>query len=119
MSKTYDLVEAAEYLRMSPAVLREKARLGKLKAAKPGKRWVFLEADLVEYLGALYASTRQAPLSGSQEVTWESTNAVIRGGSGLPPPAEGEYADLLGLSTNRQPKNCTTDSKRKRGAFSG
>ena len=48
---TLDLHEAAQFLRMSPAVLRLHARQGRLKAAKPGKRWVFLEADLAAYLG--------------------------------------------------------------------
>ena len=40
--RTLDLNEAAEFLRMSPAVLRQKARAGIIKGAKPGKRWVFL-----------------------------------------------------------------------------
>jgi len=43
-------------------VLRLHARQGRLKAAKPGKRWVFLEEDLATYLRQLYARRRQAPL---------------------------------------------------------
>jgi len=34
--RTLDLNEAAEFLRMSPAVLRQKARAGIVKGAKPG-----------------------------------------------------------------------------------
>jgi len=44
--KTFDLVEAVDFLHMSPAVLRKKAKAGIIQGAKPGKRWVFLEADL-------------------------------------------------------------------------
>ena len=91
---TLDLHEAAQFLRMSPAVLRLHARQGRLKAAKPGKRWVFLEADLAAYLGELYAHRRQAPLSGSnpEESVWGYTNAVV---SGEPPR---ESRRLVGVS---------------------
>ncbi|MGB7933836.1 MAG: helix-turn-helix domain-containing protein, partial [Gammaproteobacteria bacterium] len=47
--RTLDLNEASEFLRMSPAVLRQKARSGIIKGAKPGKRWVFLECDQSDY----------------------------------------------------------------------
>lgn len=99
--RTFNLDEAARFLRMSPNVLRERARRGDLPAAKPGKAWVFLEEDLVAYLRRLYAETRQAPLSGSDtEVrVWAYTDAVMSGGSASRPPTAGEYADLLGLPT--------------------
>jgi len=98
---TLDLQEAADYLRMSPAVLRLKARHRLVKAAKPGKCWVFLESDLVDYLHRLYAGDRQAPLSGSNVggSTWEFSNAVTSGGSISSPRTAVEYASLLGLTT--------------------
>ncbi len=97
--RTLDLQEAALFLRMSPAVLRLHARQGRLKGAKPGKRWVFLEDDLATYLRQLYARRWQAPLSGSdlEESKWESSNAVMSGGSTSPHHTASEYADLLGL----------------------
>src|SRR6478672_1376488 len=99
--RSLDLEEAAGFLRMSPAVLRRHAREGRLKAAKPGKRWVFLEDDLAAYLGQLYAGRRQAPLSGSnvEESIWGYTNAVMSGGSTSPRRTASEYAALLGLPT--------------------
>ncbi|MGH8560795.1 MAG: helix-turn-helix domain-containing protein [Nevskiales bacterium] len=108
--RTLDLQEAALFLRMSPAVLRRKAKQGLVKAAKPGKRWVFLEADLADYLHRLYAAGGQAPLSGSnlEKSIWESTNAVKSGGFVSPRPAGGEYADLLKLPTAKQRKSFTT-----------
>jgi hypothetical protein len=100
---TYDLREAAMFLRMSPAVLCRKARKGEIKAAKPGKCWVFLEADLVAYLGSLYSQSWQAPLSDSDVggSTWEFSNAVTCGGLGLSPQKADEYGSLLGLPTRK------------------
>ena len=108
--QTLDLHEAAQFLRMSPAVLRLHARQGRVKAAKPGKRWVFLDADLAAYLGELYALRRQAPLSGSnpEESVWGYTNAVVSGGSISPRRMDSDYADLLGLTTERSRRNTTT-----------
>ena len=108
--RTLDLHEAAQFLRMSPAVLRRKARQGHIKAAKPGKCWVFLEDDLAVYLGALYAGRRQAPLSGSnvEESTWGYRNAVMSGGSNSLRRTASEYANLLGLQTKSRPRNTST-----------
>ena len=108
--RTLDLHEAAQFLRMSPAVLRLHARQGRVKAAKPGKRWVFLEDDLAAYLRQLYAHGRQAPLSGSRQEKsrWGYTDAVMSGGSLSPPRTASEYAALLGLPTKRARRNSTT-----------
>lgn len=108
--RTLDLQEAAQFLRMSPAVLRLHARQGRIKAAKPGKRWVFLEDDLAAYLGQLYARRRQAPLSGSkqEESSWGYTNAVMSGGSISPRRTANEYAALLGLTTKPGRRSTTT-----------
>ena len=108
--RTLDLREAAQFLRMSPAVLRRKARQGLVKAAKPGKRWVFLEDDLAVYLGALYAGRRQAPLSGSnvEESTWGYQDAVMSGGLNSPHRTANAYASLLGLATSGKQRNTST-----------
>ncbi len=37
--RTLDLNEAAEFLHMSPAVVRQKAEAGIILGAKPGKCW--------------------------------------------------------------------------------
>ena len=98
---TLDLEAAAAFLHMSPAVLRQKARQGRVRATKPGKRWVFLEEDLVAYLRSLYSTGGQAPSSGceTEVFTCHSTNAAMSGGSRSRHPMDGEYAALLGLPT--------------------
>lgn len=108
--ETFDLHEAAHYLRMSPAVLRRKARAGLVRAAKPGKRWVFLEDDLVAFLRTLYAGAEQAPHGGCEEKTlWHFTNAATPGGSASPSRMDRQYADLLELPTGCRPRSSTTD----------
>ena len=97
--RTFTLEEAAMFLHMSPQVLSRKAREGKIVAAKPGKRWVFLEDDLVSHLRSLYAVVGQAPLSSCDEEVslCHLTNAAISGGLASRRQADGEYANLLGL----------------------
>ena len=109
--RTLDLPEAAHFLRLSPATLRQKAKLGLIPGAKPGKRWVFLESELAQYLRSLYALPGQAPLSDCtpKEVeSCHSTNAANSGGCVSSPLTDAEYADQLGLQTVRQPRNITT-----------
>jgi hypothetical protein len=104
------LKQAAQFLQMSPAALREKAKSGQIPAAKPGKRWVFLEDDLVAYVRSLYAGPGQAPLSGSSErkSLCHYTNAVRPGTSMSDHLMDGEYADLLGLPTRNVRRSTTT-----------
>ena len=84
--QTCSLQEAAEFLHMSPAVLRQKACRGLIPGAKPGKCWVFLQSDLVTYLRSLYPHREQAPLSDKQETyPCHSLNAAKPGGFDLQP----------------------------------
>ena len=108
--KTFGLKEAADFLLMTPSALRKKVFTGQIPAAKPGKRWVFVEDDLVAYLRSLYAVPGQAPLSGSSEEKslCHYSNAVIPGGSALRLPMAKEYADLLGLPTSKLRRSTTT-----------
>ncbi|WP_417680910.1 helix-turn-helix domain-containing protein [Pseudidiomarina aquimaris] len=95
--KTYDLHQAAKYLCMSESHLGELARSRRIKAAKPGKRWVFLEKDLVEYLDALYSFGVNTPQQGcdEEESSWHCTNVGTSGGLASRHQTEREYRALL------------------------
>jgi len=110
---TLDLREAAAFFHMSPSALREKAKRGLIRGAKPAKRWVFLEADLVAYLRPLYPASGQAPSSGlvKENALCHITNAAISGGSESPPQQDSEYAARLGLMIGNRPKSTTTPSR--------
>ncbi len=48
--KTYDITEAAEFLKVDRSTVLDLASSGDLPGAKVGRAWVFLESDLVDYL---------------------------------------------------------------------
>lgn len=107
---TFDLREAADFLKMSPSALRAKVKAGRVRGAKLAKRWVFLEDDLVDYVRAHYPTAGQAPLGGCEaEVSrCHSINAVRSGGSRSPAPVGRSYDALLGLGTKNRPGNTMT-----------
>ncbi|MEQ1557859.1 MAG: helix-turn-helix domain-containing protein [Methyloglobulus sp.] len=97
--KTLILEEAAKILHMHKVVLRNKCRSGEVTAAKLGKRWLFLEVDLTNWLRLQYS-----PLALQGEQTTEvkqchSTNEKIAltGGLNLK-STEDEYRKALGLT---------------------
>lgn len=47
---TLDIVECAEFLKISKTTATELAAKGMLPGAKIGRAWVFLEDELIEYL---------------------------------------------------------------------
>ena len=98
--KSLGLHEAASFLRMHPEEVRRRARLGLLPGAKPGKRWVFLEQDLADYLRGLYAGPRQAlqVTLGKEIQTCHFAGAGRSGGSTSSLQVENEYVALLGLT---------------------
>jgi excisionase family DNA binding protein len=90
MSATLTLEEAARLLQLHPTTLAAKARSGEIPGAKPGKRWVFVEVDLVEYVRSHYdAKTR------------------LTGGS-KSPTVDSAYSKALGLQTGKKPGSTTT-----------
>ncbi|APZ43605.1 helix-turn-helix domain-containing protein [Acidihalobacter ferrooxydans] len=106
---TLDLNAAATKLQMSPESLRRKAKAGQIPAAKPGKQWVFLEEDLVDWLRAQYPQRRQArQVTVGGNNPWHFTSEARPGGYVSRPHRESEYAALLGLKTERKHRSITT-----------
>ena len=98
--RTYSVQEAASFLQLSEATVRRWAHTGKIRGAKPGRRWVFLEHDLVAFLESTYCGRGRASVSGCKEDTlWHSIDEARSGGSTCKTPGGGEYAALLGLKT--------------------
>ncbi len=48
--KTYDINEAADFLKVDRSTALDLANLGTLPGAKVGRAWVFMEDELVAYL---------------------------------------------------------------------
>lgn len=96
--ETFNLQEAADFLKLHWQTLRTKAKRGEVPAAKLGRRWVFLKSDLVTFLRANYSTPR--PRSQVQQSVGDTlccTNDPIRvsGGAALPHRMELEYKSLL------------------------
>ena len=103
---TLNLQQAAEFLKIHPVTLGEKARAGEIPGAKIGKSWVFLEIDLIDYIRAQY---QQRALQGGKETLWHSTNAKTRPSSGLKlVSVDEQYNAALGPLTKSKPRNTTT-----------
>lgn len=106
---TLDLKQAADFLKMHPEEVRRRARAGQLPGAKAGKRWVFIDEDLVAYLRSLYASPRQAlRVTLRKEVeTCHSASEALCGGLASPHRAASELDALLARKTKSRRKSST------------
>jgi len=101
-----NLSEAADFLSMNPETLRQKVKTGSIPGAKVGKRWIFVDKDLVQYVRSQYASQRQAVRVTDKEVNICHSTAVVKhGGSTSRRRMGDEYADLLGLTIVKKPSN--------------
>ncbi len=58
--RTLTLDEAAAFLHMHPEEVRTRTKRGVIPGAKTGRRWIFLEIDLAEFVRSLYPVRRQA-----------------------------------------------------------
>jgi hypothetical protein len=106
--RTLALDEAAAFLHMHPEEVRTRAKRGLIPGAKAGRRWVFLEIDLVEFVRSLYPVRRQALQVTSQEAVCHLESVVRFGGSTSRLPMVSEYYDLLRPATRPRRKSCTT-----------
>src|SRR3989344_3632545 len=100
--KTMDLKEASAFLHMHPVTLLRKVNAGEIPGAKVGKRWLFVDVDLIDHLRSNYS--RRA-LRGDTEVTslCLSSNAKTRPSGGSKSPIEDdEYSKVLALPTGRR-----------------
>ena len=105
--KTMDIDEAAAFLKIHPVTLSVKAASGEVQGAKIGKRWVFLEVDLVSHIRAQYQV--RALQGDRKEQICHFTNARTRPLGGLKSLSVGEqYKNLLGLTTKSKLRNSMT-----------
>ena len=104
---TLNLQQAAEFLKIHPVTLGDKARAGKIPGAKIGKCWVFVDIDLIEHIRAQY---QWRALQGTEkEFLCHSTNAKIRPTGGLKSPSVDEqYNAVLSLATKSKLRSTTT-----------
>ena len=111
---SFDLKEAAAFLKVHPVTLQRMAKNGDLPACKIGRSWVFIEEHLVEHMSSEYANRRGnlrlVDDNESQEnKKCQSTKKVTFGTSITSTATASVYANLLALPTSKKHKNCTTN----------
>jgi excisionase family DNA binding protein len=107
--RTLTLQEAARLLHIHPITLLRKAQSGEVPAAKPGKCWVFIDIDLVDYLRSNYRRQASKDSVRKEANEWLSIDLKSRRSGGLTSPsADDEYAKALGLKTGEKLRNTTT-----------
>ncbi len=99
---TCGLERAVELLRCHESTVRELAKAGKIRGRKVGRAWVFVEADLLEYV---------------REGSCRSTNGEASGGSTSSIHEQGsDCANLLARVIERVRSESTTSSAPNSGS---
>jgi hypothetical protein len=95
--KTLDLSAAASMLHMGEDALMRKTRAGIIPGCKPGRQWIFLEVDLIEWMRSQY---NQAPKAKTKQ--WRLASA---GRSSISTAAtkDAELGELLKQVTRSRP----------------
>jgi|APIni6443716594_1056825.scaffolds.fasta_scaffold1711760_2 excisionase family DNA binding protein len=100
--QTLNLQQAAEFLKIHPVTLQAKAKSGEIPAAKPGKCWVFIDEDLVNYIRLQYTEhgKRIASKNGETQCSLNETKSGITNLLLV----EKQYTDLLAPQTKQRHK---------------
>ena len=99
------LKQAAEYLNLNPETVRRHAIQGKIPAAKFGRKWVFIQQDLAQFLRNQYSNPESVVqvVDNNEESLCQSTNETESGGQNSLHQTELEYDALLGLNNINKP----------------
>ena len=107
---TLTLQEAADFLKIHPVTLLDKANAGEVPGAKIGKRWVFVRIDLIDCIRSQY---KRRALQGEsmEETLCHSSNAKTHqiGGSKSRHTTDEQYSKALGLLTSEKRRSTTTN----------
>ncbi|WP_321276240.1 helix-turn-helix domain-containing protein [Thiomicrorhabdus indica] len=102
-TKLLTLSQAANYLGCNPETVRRHAQAGKIPAAKLGRKWVFIEQDLAQFLRNQYStpeSVVQVVDNNEESSLCQSISETTSGGQNSLHQTETEYNALLGLKTD-------------------
>jgi excisionase family DNA binding protein len=99
---------AAALLKVHPNTVRVLAVRGLLPAAKVGRDWRFVEADLVAWIRSSYSRrARMQPGALEREAIWHSGNVQEFTTSSSRHLTERSLDELLERPTGRRPRNIT------------
>ena len=95
------LRQTAELLQVNPETVRRLAQAGKIPSAKIGRKWVFIQQDLAQYIRNQYSITESVVqvVDKDEESLCQSTLETLSGGQNSHHQMEQEYNALLRLKT--------------------
>lgn len=104
-TKTLTINQAAEFLQCNPETVRRLAQAGKIPSAKLGRKWVFIQQDLAQYIRSQYSNTESVVqvVDNDEESLCQYTLETTSGGLSSSHQTGKEYDALLGLNTNKMP----------------
>lgn len=99
------LRQTAELLQVNPETVRRLAQAGKIPSAKIGRKWVFIQQDLAQYIRSQYSNAESVVqvVDNDEESLCQFTLETTSGVLNSLHQTEKEYDDLLGLNTNKKP----------------
>lgn len=110
---TLTLAEAAQLLKVHAKTVEKLARRGQLPGTKVGRRWVFVQQLLVDWL-VTQSLSRVSVVELQEKTECRSTDARTRhiGGSNYRPAGVNRslYSKALGLPIDERRRRSTTDS---------
>ena len=117
--RAFDLDEAAAFLHMNAEELRARAKRGIIPGAKIGRRWVFLEDDLVELIRSKYPASAPRFREDPRQDARPSLDGVdLGGGRTASRGVSKECEELLWPSSKRTRGDRDTDEGRSRAKLS-
>lgn len=94
---TLNIEQASLFLGAHKETVRRMAARGELPGAKVGRKWTFIEQDLVEYLRNKYSSSDASQgVHDRSNKQWHSQRKTVTGGL-ISPTVESEYVKVLKL----------------------
>ena len=95
--ETLNLRQAAEFMHVHHDTLQRMARRGQVPACKVGRRWVFIDVDLVDYMRSNYAPLVLKGVHGKVKTCRFLKEKVQRITGANSISTASEYNALLGL----------------------
>ena len=102
--RTLGLQEAAALVRLHKNTLQDMAKSGRIPGAKVGRRWLFIEADLIDYIRKLY----QPEATKCHSI---NAKAALSGGSASRSKVAPGYVSQLEKRLAQRRSNATQKSK--------
>ncbi|QCU89776.1 helix-turn-helix domain-containing protein [Thiomicrorhabdus sediminis] len=102
LNNTLNLNQAAEFLHCNSETVRRLAQSGQIPCGKIGRKWVFIQQDLEQYIRNQYSTPESVVqvVDNNEESLCQFTLETTSGGLNSPHQTEQEYDALLRLKTD-------------------